>query len=499
MRRSSNTNCASAPNFFLTVDLESTRTRPVTQDDDRSRHPSAATTPSAGWLLSARGLLRGGDWRRAVAKVNKNVLVPPELRDAQNRFVVRPSENDVDEAALCGIALVSRRDGEGRQELDRHGLPRGSKFAIPWESRRAPGSVPHARLGHAKLFNAMMMMISSILIGSMPTPDVVGVMIDGKREVFHHSLLSRLLQGLMGQKLGRIVDPVLMPTALAYRPFDGVRTGLFAARALGKRGFVWAAKADIRRFFPAVTYEHVAQALLQIAPVHESIREIIEWMLSAPILRNVDHPEVAAGRSAVRSEPLRALYQGSPIAPLLSNVVGAAVFDVPFASAMNGLGVVLLRYADDLLVLSVDRKGAQAGLTAVRALAAGANFEIHEDPNKTSPHPVDLREETIKWLGYDLGYGQVRLSDAKFAKMISRLACADPDDPTQSGSFVEPVLRLAFDPSSRLDELREAAVGISDEHFHRIEETIVRIKTDKRTRWIAAWQRHADAILKAQS
>lgn len=446
--------------------------------------------------LSTRGLLRGADWTRATANVNRNILVHAELRDAQNRVVVRPSDSDLKDAELCGIELGSAVDEAGKPVVSRNGLPVPRKLFIPWESRRAPGAVPLAPRGHAKLFNAIQLLISSVMLGSMPTPDVVGVMIDQKREVFLHSFLVRLLQGLLALKLGRVVEAALPPTVLAYRPLDGVRCGLFAALRLVGLGFVWVAKADIRGFFPAIKYEHVAWSLPKVAPVHDSILRLIEWMLSAPILRNVDHPKVIAGEVGVRAEPLHALYQGSSIAPLLSNVVGAACFDMPFAAAMAARGVVLLRYADDLLVLARDRESAEAGLDLLRGLAMAAGFQIHDHPDKTSAHPLDVREETITWLGYELGRGRVRLSDAKFSKMVQRLAAADPSEPREKGSFIEPLLRLVFDPASRLDDLREEAAKISDEHFHRIEESILYVKNKTRTRWIAEWQRHTAPILK---
>lgn len=441
--------------------------------------------------LSARGLLRKSDWTTATANVNRDILVRPELRDAQNCVVARPSDNDVADAELCGIELRTSTDASG----DRNLLSKKMLF-IPREGRRAPGAIPFPPRGHAKLFNATHDLINSALLGSTPTPDVVGVMIDGKREVFLHSFLVRLLQGVLALKLGRVVGAVLPPTVLAYRPFDGVRCGLFAARALVGRGFVWAAKADIRGFFPAVTYGHVAWALPKVAPVHDSILKLVEWMLAAPVLRNVDHPKVIAGEVGVRSEPLRALYQGSTIAPVLSNVVGAACFDIPFAVEMAGRGVLLLRYADDLLVLARDRGGAEAGLDLLRGLAVAGKFQIHDKPEKTSPYPIDIRHDAITWLGYELGHGRVRLSDAKFNKMIERLASADPIEPRENGSFVEPLLRLVFDPASRLDDLRGEAAKISDEHFDRIEEAIIHVHQHTRRRWLSQWQRQVHLILK---
>ncbi len=271
------------------------------------------------------------------------------------------------------------------------------------------------------------------MLGASQPPEVLGVVIDGKREVFLHSFLVRILQLLTVLALGPLVDAKLPNTVLAYRPIDGVRAGLFMVRALMRRGFVWGARADIRSFFPAIKIHHVAASLPRVVRTKESYLRMLSWFMSAPIVRGSDHPRVQSGEALMRSDPLGALYQGSSVAPLLSNAVGAVCFDIPFAIGMGGRAL-LLRYADDLLVLARDRGTASLALDLVKELVELHGFTIHPDPEKTSPEPVDLRTDTFIWLGYEVGRGGVRLPDARFVQTASWLTRLDPFDRRAWGS-----------------------------------------------------------------
>lgn len=313
-----------------------------------------------------------------------------------------------------------------------------------------------------------------------------------------HSFLVRLIQVLVTLKLGPSINAQLPHTVLAYRPIDGVRTGLHIARALMRRGFDWGARADIKAFFPSIRTRHVEIALPRLVPIQDTMLQLLSWMMSAPIVRGLDHPLVASGVAGVRSEALHALYQGSSVAPLLSNGVGAVCFDIPFALEMKQ-AAVLLRYADDLLILARDPRVARAGMDLVHALAEVWGFRVHDDPVKTSREPVDLRKDSFTWLGYELGRGGVTLPNAKFVDTVASLAALDPWDRRVRGTFIEAVMKLAFDGGARLDDLRESAAMVSDAHFMAVESAIAHVKENIRTGWIARWQRFAAPVLEEVS
>ncbi len=433
-------------------------------------------------LASSKGLFRRERFPDAVARVNRDVLVPSSLRDADGNVVVT-LVGDEAFASSCDLPVV---------ETTRKGRD-GRRIVIPPGARLAPGSV--RRAAGSKFFDAAHdHTYAATKSRACPSP-VLGVMVDEKREVFLHPFLERFVQTLILLVLSLHAEQILPHTILAYRCVDGVHAGLFMAKALLRRGFVWAARADVRNYFPSITINHVAASLPVVLPVDDAMMTIIAARMSAPIVRRPDHRRVVSGEVGVRAEPLLALYQGSSIAPVLSNIVGYVIFDAPFALAM-GTRAILLRYADDLLVLARERAGAAEGLQLLHDLASRTGLALHPDPAKTSPEPIDLRGANINFLGYDIGHGGVRLSGENFDTVIERLRDTDPCNRRLWSRFVDAVLRLSLDPASRLDDLREAAGAISRGHLHAVDEAAVHVKLNLRTTWISKFQAFADPIVR---
>jgi len=429
---------------------------------------------------STKRLMSGARFSHALGRANCDVLIPSELRDGVGNVV----------ASLIGDEAIA--NGCGLPVCD---VTRKGRVTKHIEIPSAKGFVPASASSTsslAKLYGGVHDVMDAAPNASLAP--VLGMMMDAKREVYVHGFLERIVQTLLVLTLELHVEPVLSHTVLAYRAIDGVHAGIFMLKQLLRRGFVWGARADVHDFFPSIKVGHVAAALPAVVTLDDDLLGIILARMNAPIVRRVDHPAVASGAVGVHAPALGALYQGSTLAPLLSNVVGYVVLDAPFARVMRDRAL-LLRYSDDMIILARDRASAAAGLQLLHELAAGAGLELHVDPAKTSPEPVDLRESNIVFLGHRIAVGGVQLSADGFDDVVAHLADVDPADGA-SGAFVDAALRLVLDPSVRLDDLREAAAKISPEHLFLLEEAFIHVKANLRSHWIAKFQAFCDPVLR---
>ena len=283
------------------------------------------------------------------------------------------------------------------------------------------------------------------------------------REVFLHEPIDMLAQAAVARALEPHIEPRLGPTVLAYRRGRHRLTGPYLARVLTRCHLPYAAKADIRKYFDSVTTAHVETSLRATVPgVADEVVAVVAYFLGASIYRDADHPHVLDG-TAPRFEPSRhTLLQGSLIAPLLSNVVGHYAFDVPFARAFQRRRVLLLRYADDLLVLGDEPGFVVDALDVLHELAERAGLRLH--PDKTMDAPVDLRETRIEWLGKSIGAGTVRTPPHQLLKLWNAVTELDVDARASRRITTSALVELILDPHDAVLDLRAEAFAASEGH-----------------------------------
>lgn len=226
------------------------------------------------------------------------------------------------------------------------------------------------------------------------------------RVVYGHDIRTRVLQRAFVQAVGAEVEKALPATVFSYRAGRDRWTALLGARRVIARGYVFVAKVDVRRFFPSVRVDQVAAAFAALAPeVDESLVRLAVWFCTAEILRS--GPTVEA--------PLYALYQGSIVAPMLSNLVGALALDLPLVRYAPK-GVHAFRYGDDVLLLGADGRAVTHARDIVVELVEEGGWKAH--PEKTFECAHDLRDAPITWLGKTVGISGVSTPPEKLAERI---------------------------------------------------------------------------------
>jgi hypothetical protein len=262
--------------------------------------------------------------------------------------------------------------------------------------------------------------------------------IDG-REVYGHCIRIRVLQRAFVQVAGPVIEKVLPPTVFSYRPRRDRFAALLAARLRIRRGDVFVAKIDVRGFFPSVRAQQVWDALATLAPeLDESIRRLAVWFCTAPI-----------ARPGPRLDPaLNALYQGSIVAPLLSNIVGAHLVDLPFAQYAP-CGVRALRYGDDVITLGADVGAVNHARDIVVQLIEDGDWRTHA--HKTDGCARDLRCAPFVWLGKRVSVDGVSTPREKIIERIDALVSLPHGDERVGTMAAALVNELFLDRAAAID------------------------------------------------
>lgn len=189
---------------------------------------------------------------------------------------------------------------------------------------------------------------------------------------------DRILQTSVALALTPKVEAELEDCAFAYRQGRGVRQAVERIELYQRQGYRWVVDADIEHFFDSVPHVALLDCLATLAP-EPALRALVAQWLAAPIQDGAE-----------RIEPQCGLPQGSPISPLLANL-----YLDKLDEALLDAEHVLVRYADDFVVLAKSRGRADAALELTREVLQ--RLALRLNPLKTRIVHLDEGLEFIGW------------------------------------------------------------------------------------------------------
>ena len=196
----------------------------------------------------------------------------------------------------------------------------------------------------------------------IPKPD------GGVRLLGVPTVLDRLVQQAIAQVLEPIFDPGFSEHSYGFRPGRGAHQAVEAARGFLEDGYRWVVDVDLEQFFDRVNHDKL---------MHRVARRVADKRLLKLIHRYLQAGVMVDG---VRQPTAEGTPQGSPLSPLLSNIM---LDDLDIELERRGHRFV--RYADDLRVFVRSERAAHRVLDGVTDIVEGRlKLKVNRDKSSIS-------------------------------------------------------------------------------------------------------------------
>ncbi len=228
---------------------------------------------------------------------------------------------------------------------------------------------------------------SSLLDGSYTPSGVRGVRIrkpkGGYRQLGIPTCKDRLIQQATSQVLSRRYEPVFSTNSYGFRPGHSAHQALLQAAEYVAEGYNHVADLDLEKFFDKVNHDRLLW-LLGTRIGDRRVLSLIGKFLRSGIMQD-----------GLISQRLQGTPQGSPLSPILSNVVLDEL-----DKELEVRGHRFVRYADDQIILVKSEEAAKRVMKSITDFIENRMLlKVNQEKSRVC-HPHELN-----FLGYTILYG----------------------------------------------------------------------------------------------
>lgn len=234
------------------------------------------------------------------------------------------------------------------------------------------------------LYANYLQLSQSLLDGSYRPQPVRGCEIPkangGKRLLGIPTVIDRTVQQAISQVLMRGYDPTFSASSYGFRPGRNAHQALRAASRLVREGCCYVVDIDLSNFFNEVNHDRLMQRLA-LCIADKRVLRLIGRTLRTGIMMG-----------GVWQQQVKGTPQGSPLSPLLSNIVLDEL-----DRELERRGHRFCRYADDIVIFTRSEAASQRVLTSIsRYLEQEMKLPVNQQKSRAG------RVTGTSFLGYSL-------------------------------------------------------------------------------------------------
>lgn len=182
----------------------------------------------------------------------------------------------------------------------------------------------------------------------IPKPD------GGVRKLGIPTVVDRIIQQAIAQQLQPIYEPLFSDVSYGYRPKRSGQQAVRQVKKYAEQGYTYAVEVDLSKYFDTLNHELLMELLRK--QIHDKrVTGLIKKYLKAGVMED-----------GVITRTREGSPQGGPLSPMLANI-----YLNEFDQEMARRGVKVVRYADDIIVVTKSKRAAEHMLESCQKFLEG--------------------------------------------------------------------------------------------------------------------------------
>lgn len=229
----------------------------------------------------------------------------------------------------------------------------------------------------------------------IPKPDGKGIRLLGIP-----CIRDRVVQASLKLLLEPLIDPTFSESSYGFRPERNQKQAVEKAREIVRNGKEFVVDIDLSKFFDRVNHDRLINRLKTLYIFDIRILRLIGLTLRSGVDINGAVEPTAKGTT-----------QGSPLSPLLSNVVLDEL-----DKELEKRGLEFCRFADDCNIFVKTRKAAERVMVSItKFIERKLKLKINEEKSKVA------KAHAVKFLGITIISGMITVSSVSMSRANDKL------------------------------------------------------------------------------